>query len=645
MESNGDKASHEDVMIDDSKEDQYVSDLDSVDDDFNQENAAWDLPECDRDMEGGGNRRLDSQRRGSMLRRRLDTDESFLSADGTERGDRLQRLLTMKQIRSEVMSKSVSDLSEMMIDIQAESSLEAMGDEEFLDKLRREVEGGIKADALSARLMEIESLLQSYNVSRKPMAHYPLEVRVSNLHFVVPVYDKADKIKTVFNSSPLYYVYKFIRRLVSCESLRRPKPTMKKVLENVNLVLEPGKSYLVLGQPGSGKTSLLKAISGLLKPTGKERVEGEVYYNGRTLKTKDEFVIENAFAYIDQLDKHAPRLSVEETFKFAYDCKSNGSIEADDFLNMPNDAEDAKKAIEDNLNLQLILCALGLSEVKNTFVGDGAVRGVSGGQRRRVTVGEMLTSRSSVLCGDEISTGLDAASTYDMIEVLIFFGKFHMLTRIFSLLQPGPEVVSLFDEVIVLAEGRIIYAGPVGAVEDYFANIGFVCPHFTDVADFLQMVSTEDGRSLYDPAVSNHVNRRDPPSATELADIFNESDWGKRILDKLEEPYSYLWKRSDSVSRHDGSQVSRVAMSNYVKRRYANSFFRSAYLIVGRFILLWLRDRRVIIAGAIKNVLMGVSVGGAFLSTGDPVSIQGALFQACLFIMLGEFVIVGYSSC
>jgi ABC-type multidrug transport system ATPase subunit len=97
--------------------------------------------------------------------------------------------------------------------------------------------------------------------------------------------------------------------------------------------------------------------------------------------------------------------------------------------------EEAMKKIA-ILRIYVWLVSLGLNEVKDTFVGDTNVRGVSGGQRRRVTVGEMLMNSSPVLCGDEISTGLDAASTYDMCEVLCHLGRLQKFTRIISLLQP-----------------------------------------------------------------------------------------------------------------------------------------------------------------------------------------------------------------
>lgn len=379
----------------------------------------------------------------------------------------------------------------------------------------------------------------------------------------------------------------------------------------------------------------------------------------RSFQESDEFFIKNAFAYIDQLDKHAPRLTVEETFDFAYQCSTGGKFIRQE---VPDEIKSImEKADQENLATRLVLAGLGLTEVKDTYVGDTDIRGVSGGQRRRVTVGEvchpkccilsvgflnrrrlpnisifsqMLMSRAPILCGDAISTGLDAASTYDMIQVIVHAGRKRKQTGIFTLLQPSPETVSLFDDVIVMSEGQIIYAGPIEEVEDYFANIGFRCPEFVDVADFLQMVSTGDG-VLYEPDTLLRQQRIDPPTISELAEIFQKSELGESILEDLDNPSPYVWTETEGEI-FESSRVSNLVMSDAVRKKYANRFPRSTRLIMRRFIKMWSRDRRVIIAGVAKNVLMGVSVGGAFFSTDDQLSILGALFQAGLFIMLGK---------
>jgi ABC-type multidrug transport system ATPase subunit len=107
----------------------------------------------------------------------------------------------------------------------------------------------------------------------------------------------------------------------------------------------------------------------------------------RSFQESDEFFIKNAFAYIDQLDKHAPRLTVEETFDFAYQCSTGGKFIRQE---VPDEIKSiVEKADHENLATRLVLAGLGLTEVKDTYVGDTDIRGVSGGQRRRVTVGEV----------------------------------------------------------------------------------------------------------------------------------------------------------------------------------------------------------------------------------------------------------------
>lgn len=115
----------------------------------------------------------------------------------------------------------------------------------------------------------------------------------------------------------------------------------------------------------------------------------------RSFQESDEFFIKNAFAYIDQLDKHAPRLTVEETFDFAYQCSTGGKFIRQE---VPDEIKSImEKADQENLATRLVLAGLGLTEVKDTYVGDTDIRGVSGGQRRRVTVGEVCHPKCCIL--------------------------------------------------------------------------------------------------------------------------------------------------------------------------------------------------------------------------------------------------------
>lgn len=131
---------------------------------------------------------------------------------------------------------------------------------------------------------------------------------------------------------------------------------------------------------------------------------------------------------------------------------------------------------------------LGLEVCADTLVGDEMIRGISGGQKKRVTTGEMLVGPARALFMDEISTGLDSSTTYQIVNSLR--QSIHILngTAVISLLQPAPETYELFDDIILLSDGQIVYQGPRENVLDFFEYMGFKCPERKGVADFLQEV-------------------------------------------------------------------------------------------------------------------------------------------------------------
>jgi len=110
-------------------------------------------------------------------------------------------------------------------------------------------------------------------------------------------------------------------------------------------------------------------------------------------------------------------------------------------------------------------------------------------KKKRVTTGEMIVGPSNVLLMDEISTGLDSSTTFQIVNSLRQF--LHILegTAVISLLQPAPETYDLFDDIILLSDGKIVYEGPRENILEFFESMGFKCPERKGVADFLQEVS------------------------------------------------------------------------------------------------------------------------------------------------------------
>lgn len=499
----------------------------------------------------------------------------------------------------------------------------------------------------ASQMQQMEKMSESLKQIRRKIAEYkelhytfPIEIRVDNLSYSAPVAPNSKKIKTVYNSSVVYNIVKFFKNMGK-EKIAEAQaaPTRKVILDRLSLSLRPGRMYLLLGPPSSGKTTLLKAIGGRLTTRSGEIISGDVTYNGKAFEDETDCHIENTIAFIDQLDIHAPRLTVDETFEFAFQCKNGGShVDLMDHIDDKHELKVAqtiaRRADNERFLVNMILKSLGLSHVKDTFVGDDDVRGVSGGQRRRVTVGEMLLGTSPVLLGDEISNGLDASSTFEMIQTLTMASKDFQRTRVISLLQPSPETVALFDELILLAEGKILFAGPISQVEDYFAKIGYRAPPYMDVADFLQLLSTPaDCESLFQPSPEVAETQKSPYTVSQLAELFRQSIYSERIQANLKSPHNHVWGSSHNGVRLS-EQVDHLDDRRF-QRKYVNSFPRSTSLNLKRNLTLWIRDRRVLIANAAKNIIMGVSVGGVFFQTDDVVSILGVLFQGMLFIMLG----------
>ncbi|CAN6920207.1 unnamed protein product [Brassica oleracea var. botrytis] len=142
-------------------------------------------------------------------------------------------------------------------------------------------------------------------------------------------------------------------------------------------------------------------------------------------------------------------------------------------------------------------CLTGLDICKDTMVGDEMTRRISGGQKKRVTTGEMIVGPTKTLFMDEISTGLESSTTYQIVKCLQEVVRFTDATVLMSLLQPDPETFELFDDIILLSEGQIVYQGPRDHVLSFFEACGFKYPDRKGTADFLQDVTSRKDQEQY----------------------------------------------------------------------------------------------------------------------------------------------------
>lgn len=257
-------------------------------------------------------------------------------------------------------------------------------------------------------------------------------------------------------------------------------------------------------------------------------------------------------------------------------CTPGSGTHRGPFSSKDPDAENVLKEMDNKGWLvDIILKGVGLKRVADTFVGNNRVRGVSGGEKKRVTVGEMMATRTFVKCYDEISTGLDAVTTFDVCKLLCSVTRMRSTVTLISLLQPPPETVALFDDIIFLDNGRILFVGPVDEVIHHFKNLGYRQPERMDPADWLQTLPTKEGSKFL--TVSNDGENF---TSEELMQKYRDSTRGQEMYKQLDTPVA------------DG--VAQLLSHSRFKKRYANSSYRSIKIVLAREVLLWWRDKYAI---------------------------------------------------
>ncbi|KAG2598998.1 ABC transporter G family member 36 [Panicum virgatum] len=457
-----------------------------------------------------------------------------------------------------------------------------------------------------------------------------IEVRFQNLEAAAEVRVGSSGLPTVLNSI-VNTVEEAANALHLLPSRKRTMP----ILHDVSGIIKPRRMTLLLGPPGSGKTTLLLALAGRLDKDLK--VSGKVTYNGHEMT---EFVPERTAAYISQHDLHIGEMTVRETLAFSARCQGVGSrfdmltelSRREKAANIKPDADidafmkaSAMGGKEASVITDYILKILGLEICADTMVGDEMLRGISGGQRKRVTTGEMLVGPAKALFMDEISTGLDSSTTFQIVNSLR--QSIHILggTAVISLLQPAPETYNLFDDIILLSDGQVVYQGPREEVIEFFESMGFRCPERKGVADFLQEVTSKKDQKQY-------WARRDEPyrfvTVKEFAMAFKSFHTGRAIENELAVPF-------------DKSKSHPAALTT---TRYGVSGKELLKANIDREILLMKRNSFVYMFRTFQLMLMSIIAMTLFFRTkmkhdtvNDGGLYMGALFFGVLMIMFNGF--------
>ncbi|KAG9696509.1 pleiotropic drug resistance protein, ABC superfamily, partial [Aureobasidium melanogenum] len=258
------------------------------------------------------------------------------------------------------------------------------------------------------------------------------------------------------------------------ESLSNTEP--KHILRNCNAILKHGELLVVLGRPGAGCSTFLKAMTG---ETHNLKYEdgSSIHYSGIAQKTMTK-EFKGEVIYNQEVDKHFPHLTVGQTLEHAAALR---------VPNVPLEGRSRKEMIQHMV--QVIMAVYGLSHTYNSKVGNDFVRGVSGGERKRVSIAEMALACSPISAWDNSTRGLDSASALQFVKSLRQSSNIMNTTHAVAIYQASQSIYDLFDRAMVLYEGRQIFYGPASRAKAYFEEMGWKCPSRQTTGDFLTSVT------------------------------------------------------------------------------------------------------------------------------------------------------------
>nr|XP_023908150.1 pleiotropic drug resistance protein 1-like isoform X1 [Quercus suber] len=482
-------------------------------------------------MEGGDIYKASSSLRVNSSSRWRNSSVEVFNRSSREEDDEealkwaaLEKLPTFDRLRKGILTTSKGEANEI--------NIESLGFEERKQLLERLVK--VAEEDNEKFLMKVRNRIDRVGIDLPT-----IEVRFEHLNVEAEAYVGGRALPTFFNFS-VNIVEGFLNSL----NILPSKKKHLSILKNVSGIIKPRRMTLLLGPPSSGKTTLLLALAGKLDPDLK--LSGRVTYNGHGM---NEFVPQRTAAYISQYDLHIGEMTVRETLCFSARCQGVGS-RYDMLAELSRREKEANIKPDPDIDIYMkaattegqeatvvtdyTLKVLGLDVCADTMVGDEMIRGISGGQRKRVTTGEMLVGPAKAMFMDEISTGLDSSTTFQIVNSLKQYVHILDGTAVISLLQPAPETYNLFDDIILLSDGYIVYQGPRELVLDFFESMGFKCPDRKGVADFLQEVTSRKDQEQY-------WARKDEPysfvTVQEFAEAFQSFHVGRSIGDELSVPY------------------------------------------------------------------------------------------------------------
>ncbi|KAI6783459.1 ATP-binding cassette transporter ABC1 [Emericellopsis cladophorae] len=386
------------------------------------------------------------------------------------------------------------------------------------------------------------------------------------------------------------------------ELLRTRRGPKKQILRDFDGKINEGELLVVLGRPGSGCSTFLKMLCGETHGLNLGE-QSDINFNGIPQKQMQKEFKGEAI-YNQEVDKHFPHLTVGQTLEFA------ASVRTPSHRIAGLSRQEYSRYIA-----QVVMAVFNLSHTYNTKVGSDFVRGVSGGERKRVSIAEMTLSAASFAAWDNSTRGLDAATALAFVQSMRTSANLGSHTYAVAIYQASQAIYDLFDKAIVLYEGRQIYFGPAHNARRYFEKQGWYCAPRATTGDFITGVTNPQERQAR-PGYENIV----PNTPDEFERLWRTSPEYKalqRELDQHEQEYMGEERQRETIEQFRRDKNYRQAKHVRPESSYIVSVPMQIKLCTRRaYQRIW-GDKAATVSSSIIHLVMALIIGSIFYGTPD----------------------------
>ena len=389
------------------------------------------------------------------------------------------------------------------------------------------------------------------------------------------------------------------------------------ILKSFRGVVRPGEMVLVLGRPGSGCTTFLKVIAN--QRFGYTSIDGEVLYGPYDPKTFAKYYRGEA-VYNDEEDVHHPSLTVGQTLSFALDVKTPGKRPGG-----ISKGEFKTKVVN------LLLKMFNIEHTIDTIVGNPYMRGISGGERKRVSIAEMMVTSACICAWDNTTRGLDASTALDYAKSLRIMTNIYKTTTFVSLYQASENIYNQFDKVIVIDKGRQAFFGPATEARAYFEGLGFKEKPRQTTPDYLTGC-TDPFEREYAPGMSEFNSPYNPDS---LAKAFDESVFSAKLSEEMVEYRKEIENEKEVYADFETAYQQGKQKHTMKSSVYAAPFYLQVWALMQRQFLIKWQDKFSLVVSWITMIVVAILLGTVWLdlpeTSAGAFTRGGVLFISLLF--------------